>query len=300
MVGSQQTMIQHSPIADDLPGTSRSVSRWRKAARNPSTTFSLAFICLAIICALAPTLIAPYGPNAMDPMALLQAPSWTHPFGTDEYGRDIMSRVIHGARVELVVSIAGVALAFFIGVPLGLISGYRGGIIDAVTMRFQDALLAFPTILFAILVVAAFGASQTSIILTIGVIFIPRFARLVRGSVLFLKEEEFVQASRACGADDTRLLFRHIFPNAFAPLMVQVTLAIAVAILIEAGLSYLGLGVQPPTATWGNMLKQAQAFPVQAPWYVLAPGFCIFLLVLAMNMLGDSLRDSLDPRMRSL
>lgn len=269
-------------------------------ASSPQIFLSLVVIVVALMCTIAPGVIAPFDPNQIDPIAMLQGPSWQHPFGTDEYGRDILSRVIHGTRVELTVSIAGVALAFFVGVPLGLISGFRGGLVDSIIMRFQDALLAFPSILFAILVVAALGASQTSIILTIGVIFIPRFARLVRGSVLFLKEEDFVQASRACGADGQRLLLRHIFPNAFAPLMVQVTLALAVAVLIEAGLSYLGLGVQPPTATWGNMLQQAQSYPAQAPWYVLAPGFCIFLLVLSMNMLGDGLRDGLDPRMRRL
>lgn len=272
----------------------------RELTGSPQLLASMIVIGVFIVCAIVPQIIAPYDPNKIDPIVMLQGPSWEHLLGTDEYGRDILSRVIHGTRIELVVSVAGVALAFFVGVPLGLISGYRGGLVDSFTMRLQDALLAFPTILFAILVVAAMGASQTSIILTIGVIFIPRFARLVRGSVLFLKEEEFVQASRACGAGGLRLLIRHILPNAFAPLMVQVTLALAVAILIEAGLSYLGLGVQPPTPTWGNMLQQAQSFPAQAPWYVLAPGFCIFVLVLAMNMLGDGLRDSLDPRMRRM
>lgn len=272
----------------------------RELAGSPQILASMIVIGIFVVCALAPGIIAPHDPNRIDPIVMLQGPSWQHLLGTDEYGRDILSRVIHGTRVELIVSVAGVALAFLVGVPLGLISGYRGGLVDSFTMRLQDALLAFPSILFAILVVAAMGASQTSIILTIGVIFIPRFARLVRGSVLFLKEEDFVQASLACGADGRRLLLRHILPNAFAPLMVQVTLALAVAILIEAGLSYLGLGVQPPTPTWGNMLQQAQAYPAQAPWYVLAPGFCIFVLVLAMNMLGDGLRDSLDPRMRRL
>jgi peptide/nickel transport system permease protein len=167
-------------------------------------------------------------------------------------------------------------------------------------MRLQDALLAFPSVLFAILVVAALGASKRSIILTVGAIYLPRFARLVRGSVLILKDQDFVTASRAAGATDSQLMIRHVLPNCFAPIMVQVTLAISVAILIEAGLSYLGLGVQPPTATWGNTLKAAQSYPSVAPWYVLAPGFCIFALVLALNTLGDGLRDRLDPRLRGL
>ena len=161
-------------------------------------------------------------------------------------------------------------------------------------------MLAFPTILFAILVVAALGASQRTIILTVGSIFVPRFARLVRGSVLALKEEEFVLASRSVGASPTRVMAKHILPNCIAPILVQITLTISVAILVEAGLSYLGLGVQPPAATWGNMLKQAQSFPRQAPWYVIAPGACIFFVVLSLNLLGDALRDRLDPRLRRL
>ena len=276
-------------------------SRWLHwTSRDPQIVIGLVIIALAFVCALVPSAIAPYDPSQLNPAELLQGPSWRHWMGTDEFGRDILSRIVYGARIELLVSSAGVGLAFALGVPMGLAAGFRGGVVDAITMRFQDALLAFPSILFAILVVAALGASSTSIILTIGVIFLPRFARLVRGSVLILKGEDFVTASRACGASDFRLLMRHILPNAFAPLIVQVTLAMAVAILIEAGLSYLGLGVQPPTPTWGNMLQQAQAFPSQAPWYVLAPGVCIFVLVLTLNMVGDGLRDTLDPRVRRL
>lgn len=272
----------------------------RRLKVDPPLVIGLAVIAVTVFCALFPAVVAPYDGNALNAGGLLAPPSWAHPFGTDEFGRDILSRVVDAARLELVMSGAGVLVAVAIGVPLGLLAGFRGGIIDAVTMRLQDALLAFPAILFAILVVAAFGASALSIILTIGVIYIPRFARLVRGSVLFLKEEDFVTASRASGAADLHLVTRHILPNCLAPLLVQITLALAVAILIEAGLSYLGLGVQPPTPTWGNMLNQAQAYPAQAPWYVLAPGFCIFLLVLAMNMVGDSLRDTLDPKLRRL
>ena len=211
-----------------------------------------------------------------------------------------MSRIIHGARVELVISILGVSLALVFGLPLGMISGYWGGFTDSFLMRFQDALLAFPAVLFSILVVAAMGASQRSIILTIGVIYLPRFARLIRGNVMMLKNEDFVTASRAAGADGPRILIRHVLPNCLASIMVQVTLAMAVAVLIEAGLSYLGLGVQPPTATWGTMLKAAQSYPRQAPWYVLAPGGAIFLLVLSLNTVGDALRDRLDPRLRRL
>ena len=267
---------------------------------DPALIVALIVLALAVVCALVPGWVAPADPNELGSSDLLVGPSWAHPLGTDEYGRDILSRIVHGARPELVIGVFGVLLAVATGVPLGLLAGYRGGIVDAVLMRLQDAVLAFPAILFAILVVAALGASQESIILTVGVVYLPRFARLVRGRVLALKGEDFVVASRAAGASDGRLIVRHILPNCLGSILVQTTLAMAVAVLIEAGLSYLGLGVQPPTATWGTMLKSAQSYPAQAPWYVLAPGFCIFVLVLALNTLGDGLRDRLDPRLRGL
>lgn len=278
----------------------RRFSRLRKLRPDTAFLISSIVICVVVICAIAPGLISPYDPNKLAVGPNLAGPSWSHFVGTDEFGRDLLSRLIDGARIELLISVAGVALAVAVGIPLGVLAGARGGIADSILMRLQDALLAFPSVLFAILVVAALGASQRSIILTIGAIYLPRFARLVRGSVLILKDQDFVTASRAAGATDFQLMTRHVLPNCFAPIMVQVTLAISVAILIEAGLSYLGLGVQPPTATWGNTLKAAQSYPSVAPWYVLAPGFCIFALVLALNTLGDGLRDRLDPRLRGL
>jgi len=274
--------------------------RLRRFRFDPVMALAVLVIALTVVCAVVPGVLAPYPPNKLAVGPNLAAPSWDHWVGTDEFGRDLLSRLIDGARVELVIGVAGVALAVGLGIPLGVLAGMRGGFADSALMRLQDALLAFPSVLFAILVVAAIGASQRSIILTIGVIYLPRFARLVRGSVLVLKEQEFVVASRAGGATDVRLMTRHILPNCLAPILVQITLAISVAILIEAGLSYLGLGVQPPTATWGNLLKAAQSYPSVAPWYVLAPGACIFVLVLALNTLGDGLRDRLDPRLRGL
>jgi peptide/nickel transport system permease protein len=268
--------------------------------RRPSVALilGLAMVGLVAVCAAVPSLLAPYDPDELATGDLLAPPSADHLLGTDEFGRDLLSRIIHGSRMEVVVSVAGVALALAVGAPIGLLAGYRGGLFDTIAMRIQDALLAFPAILFAILVVAAFGTSALGIVLTVGVVYIPRLARLVRGSVLVLKEQEFVLASYACGARERRLILRHILPNAVPPILVQVTLAMAVAILIEAGLSYLGLGVQPPTATWGTLLQHAQQYPAQAPWYVLAPGFCIFIVVLALNSVGDTLRDTLDPRLR--
>jgi ABC-type dipeptide/oligopeptide/nickel transport system permease subunit len=266
---------------------------------DPVLIVSALVLLLFLLWGVVPGIFATHNPNKIGP-DLLQPPSSTYLFGTDEFGRDIYSRVVYGARIEFVISGLGVLVAMAIGIPVGLVAGYRGGWVDSVLMRLQDALLAFPSILFAILIVAARGASRQSIILTVGIIFIPRFARLVRASVLALKEEDFVTASRAIGAGDARLLWRHILPNAMPAILVQITLTMAVAVLVEAGLSYLGLGVQPPTATWGTMLKAAQSYPQQAPWYVLAPGICIFLLVLSLNTFGDGLRDRLDPRVRRL
>lgn len=289
-------------VAGEVPMRERSRSlSWRifGGKADPVLIVSVLVLLLFLCWATVPGLFATHNPNKIGP-DLLRSPSGAHWFGTDEYGRDIYSRVVHGARIEFFISGLGVVLAMAIGIPIGLVSGYRGGWVDSVLMRLQDALLAFPSILFAILIVAARGASQKSIILTVGIIFIPRFARLVRASVLALKEEDFVTASRAIGARDSRLLWRHILPNALPAILVQITLTMAVAVLVEAGLSYLGLGVQPPTATWGTMLKAAQSYPQQAPWYVLAPGICIFLLVLALNTFGDGLRDRLDPRVRRL
>jgi peptide/nickel transport system permease protein len=276
----------------DLP---KRVFRLRPAR---GVSFGVVILALALLCTIVPGPLAPYDPDQLGVGDLLDPPTLQHLMGTDEFGRDILSRIIYSARVELLVSIAGVGLAVVLGVPLGLVSGYRGGWLDAVAMRIQEGLLAFPAILFAILVVVAFGTSAISIILTVGVVYLPRFARLIRGVVLVLKGQEFILASRACGASEPRLIFRHVLPNCIAPILVLVTLAMGVAVLIEAGLSYLGLGVQPPTATWGTMLQHAQSYPAQAPWYVLAPGFCIFLLVLALNLIGDTLRDTLDPRLR--
>jgi len=288
------------PVQLPLGGQKRSLS-WRifGGKADPVLIVSALVLLLFLAWGVAPALFATHDPNKIG-VDLLQPPSRSYWFGTDEYGRDIYSRVVYGARIEFVISGIGVLIAMAIGIPVGLIAGYRGGWVDSVLMRLQDALLAFPSVLFAILIVAARGASQQSIILTVGIIFIPRFARLVRASVLSLKEEDFVTASRAIGATGSRLLWRHILPNALPAILVQVTLTMAVAVLVEAGLSYLGLGVQPPTATWGTMLKNAQSYPQQAPWYVLAPGICIFLLVLSLNTFGDGLRDRLDPRVRRL
>ena len=257
-------------------------------------------LLLVILSTLFPGVLSPHDPNEIHPELALSPPSLDFILGTDEFGRDIFSRIIFGTRVAILISSASVGLAFVIGIPLGLISGLYGGLADGLTMRVMDAVLAFPSLIFTILIVAALGASPFSIIVSIGFLFTPRFARLVRGSVLVLKDVEFVVASRACGAGSSRIMFRTILPNTMAPILVQVTLGMALAISIEAGLSYLGLGIQPPTATWGTMLRDAQRYLYLAPWYTLAPGVLIFVVILLLNFFGDRLRDALDPRLKQV
>lgn len=270
--------------------------------RNTSKPVLLAgtILLLVILSTLFPGVLSPHDPNEIHPELALSPPSLDFILGTDEFGRDIFSRIIFGTRVAILISSASVGLAIVIGIPLGLISGLYGGLADGLTMRVMDAVLAFPSLIFTILIVAALGASPFSIIVSIGFLFTPRFARLVRGSVLVLKDVEFVVASRACGAGSSRIMFRTILPNTMAPILVQITLGMALAISIEAGLSYLGLGIQPPTATWGTMLRDAQRYLYLAPWYTLAPGVLIFVVILLLNFFGDRLRDALDPRLKQV
>jgi len=246
---------------------------------------------------LAP-LLAPYDPTAIHASDGLKPPSAAYLLGTDNLGRDILSRIIYAARTSLLVALGATLVAAAVGVPLGLVAGYAGGKIDSVIMRVLDAILAFPVILLAILVVATLGTATINLMLTIGFVFIPYFTRLVRGNVLALKEREFVEASRASGADDPYLVSRVIFPNILSPIVVQASLTMSLAVLIEAALSFLGLGVQDPTPAWGSMLQNSQLYLRQAPWFVLSPGICIFLAVLGFNLLGDGLRDLLDVSSR--
>ncbi|MBI3962782.1 MAG: ABC transporter permease [Deinococcus sp.] len=267
--------------------------------RDPGLVLAVA-MCLAVVLAgLFPAFLAPLSPTKIGGRPL-QAPSSTNLLGTDELGRDILSRIIYGTRIALGVALGGMLISAASGVPLGMAAGYYGGWVDTLLMRFSDALLSFPAILFAILMAANLGPNLLNLMFTIAVIFLPRFARLARSTTLSIRELEYVQASRAAGASDARIVLVAILPNSLTPLLVQITQGMAIAILIEAGLSYLGLGIQPPTPTWGNMLQRSQAYLAHAPWYVLAPGGCIFLTVLSLNVLGDRLRDILDPRRKGI
>jgi ABC-type dipeptide/oligopeptide/nickel transport system permease subunit len=254
-----------------------------------------------ILMAAAAPLIAPMSPSAQHANAVLKGPGVAegHWLGTDEFGRDILSRVIWGARVSLEVGLASVAFAFALAVPLGILAGFRGGRIGTVIMRGSDMLMAFPTLLLALIIVTALGGSLANEILAIGVALMPNFVRLARSLSLTIRENDYIMAARAIGAGQVRLMARHVFPNALYALIVVATLYIATAIRTEAGLSFLGLGVPPPTPTWGNILSDGRQYIKCCPWITTFSGLAIMLSVLAFNIVGDALRDLLDPRMRS-
>jgi len=254
---------------------------------------------LLLAAAVFADVVAPYDPLEPDYSAALQPPGPGHPLGTDDLGRDVLSRVIHGARASFQAAGVSVGLAMAVGVPIGLFAGYYRGFWDEVLiMRVVDAVQAFPFLLLALAIAATLGPGLTNATIAIGIGFIPGFIRLVRAQVLAQREQEYVQAARALGASDARVMFLHILPNSLAPILVQASLSAATAIITEAGLSYLGLGTQPPAPSWGSMLRHAQTFLGVAPWLAYAPGAAIFLAVLAFNVLGDGLRDAFDPRLR--
>ncbi len=272
--------------------------RFRNCFASLSPPLALAFFWMLImgLMIIAPQLLTSIPPERMSPAERLQGISQAHPLGTDEFGRSILSRVVYGGQTSLLIALSSVGLAALFGVPLGTVAGYCGGWIDTLIMRLQDVLLAFPAILFAILLIATFGSSPLNLVLTIAVVYIPRFARLQRGSVLMIKSRLYVEAARACGVPTRRILWHTILPNTISPLIIQSTLSLAIAVLIESGLSYMGLGIQPPDSTWGVMLRTAQTYMRLAPHYVVVPGVFLFLTVLSINLIGDWLRDQLDPR----
>lgn len=278
--------------------TAPAMRRLMQLVRDPVICVALIILLLVLACAVFSPQLAPYQPNEINAFSTLQAPSSTHLLGTDENGRDVLSRVIYGSRISLTVGVISVGLAVLIGVPLGLIAGYSGRLIDGVIMRVMDAILAFPALILALAIVAILGQGINQVMIAIGITSIPVFARLVRAQTLTLKELDYAQAARALGASTRRILVRHILPNTLAPIIVQASLGMAFAILAEAGLSFLGVGIRPPTATWGGMLQKALRATQRAPTLSIFPGIAIFVTVLALNLLGDALRDILDPRLR--
>jgi peptide/nickel transport system permease protein len=268
----------------------------RRFRRHPGAWVGGAIvIVLVLVAALAPVL-EDRPPNRQNLRARLQPPSVEHRFGTDEFGRSVYSRVLHGARLSLLIGLAPVAAALVVGTLIGLLAGYFGGRLDAILMRAMDVLLAFPSLLLALAVVGTLGPGLVNAVIAVAIVGVPQYARIVRSVVLGVREEEYVQAARALGAGDARLIALHVAPNVLGPVVVQATLGIGFAILSIAGLSFLGLGVQPPTSDWGEMLARGRRFLPDATWLMIFPGLAVSLTVLGFNLLGDALRDALDPR----
>ena len=275
--------------------TARAIRRFK---RRRVAVFALGMIVIFVAAAVLAPLISPYNPDLQIWSAVRKAPSALHWFGTDDVGRDVLARVIFGARASLLAGVISVAIALLVGVPVGLISGYLGGFVDALFSRITDALLACPFLILAIAFAAFLGPSLGNAMIAIGITTTPIFIRLTRGQVMAVKVEDYVEAARAVGNPHWRIALVHIMPNVLPALLVQATLSIAAAIIAEATLSFLGLGQQPPAPSWGSMLNAAQRFLVSAPWMAIWPGLAIFLTVLSFNLVGDGLRDALDPRSR--
>jgi peptide/nickel transport system permease protein len=256
-----------------------------------------AIVALVILAAIAAGVAAPYSPTQQDIRNLLRPPGPGHWLGTDELGRDTLTRVLYGARVSLQVGLIAVGISLIAGALLGLVAGYVRGLTDATIMRIMDGLLALPTLVLALAITAMLGPNLNNVMIAIGVTGVPLFARLVRGQVLSVRELDYIQAARSLGANDAHVMLTHVLPNVMAPIVVQASLTMPAAILAEAGLSFLGLGVQPPTPSWGAMLNTAKGYLQQDPWLAVAPGTAIFVTVLGFNFLGDAVRDALDPRL---
>ena len=269
---------------------------WRRLKRRRAAMVGLVVVAIVTMLALAAPWIAPYDPLKTNFLLVRKAPSALHWFGTDEIGRDVLSRVIWGARASLLAGVVSVAIALAVGVPLGLLSGYARGWVDGLLMRITDGLLACPALILAIAMAAFLGPSLTNAMIAIGITATPVFIRLTRGQVMAVMVEDYVEAARALGNPPIRIALRHVLPNVLPPVMVQATLAMAAAIIAEAALSFLGLGQQPPAPSWGSMLNVARNFIGQAPWMSWWPGLAIVLVVLAFNLLGDGLRDAFDPK----
>ena len=280
-----------------------SESPWRKSVRqltrNPTAMIGLGALVLLTFVAIAAPWLAPYDPIRQDPMLFLKPPSAEHWLGTDQFGRDIFSRILYGARISLRIGLVSVGIAIALGGFLGLVSGFYGGWLDQVISRFVDLLLAFPGILLALVIVSVIGPSLTNVMIAVGISATPTYARVVRGSVLAARENVYVEAAHALGAGDRRVLARHVLPNVLAPVIVLATLGVAGAILTGAALSFLGLGAAPPTPEWGAMLSEGRNYMRLAWWISTFPGLAIMIAVLATNLFGDGLRDALDPRMRT-
>ena len=282
--------------ADEAIGEAPWLRAVRRLVKRRAAMIGLGIVVFFILLAAMAPLVSPYDPLATNWATVRKPPSAAHLFGTDEIGRDVLARIVWGSRASLLAGLVSVMLALAAGVPIGLVSGYAGGALDATVMRLIDAMLAIPFLILAIALAAFLGPSLTNAMIAIGITQTPIFARLTRGQVLQVKHEDYIEAARAVGNPHLRIVLRHMLPNIVPPLLVQATLATAAAIIAEASLSFLGLGQQPPNPSWGSMLNTAKNFMAQAPWMAIWPGLAIFSLVLSLNLFGDGLRDALDPR----
>jgi peptide/nickel transport system permease protein len=292
------TLASPLPLAADAAVESPARRALRRLLRRRGAIFGLVVLAIFVLLAVAAPWVTPYDPIAQGWMTVRKAPSAVHWFGTDEVGRDVLTRVVFGARASLMAGVISIGIALTIGVPLGLVAGYLGGFVDALISRLTDAMLACPFLILAIALAAFLGPSLGNAMIAIGITATPIFVRLTRGQVMAVKVEDYVEAARAVGNPRWRIALVHILPNILPALLVQATLSIAAAIIAEAALSFLGLGQQPPAPSWGSMLNAAQRFLVNAPWMAIWPGLAIFATVLSFNLLGDGLRDALDPRER--
>jgi peptide/nickel transport system permease protein len=303
-MAAQRSLTADAP-ADDVQALRRQArSPWAvtslKILRAPVAAVCLAIILVFAVSAVFASVLAPYSPREQRATASLQTPTLAHPLGTDQLGRDVLSRMMYGARVSLGIGIGAVALGSSLGIMLGLAAGYLRGAADEVIMRLMEVQIAFPGLIFALALVSTLGPSVRNLLIAIGLAQVPPLARLVRSQVLTMRERDFVMAARTLGASDWRIVMRHIWPNCMAPVIVAATLGMGYAVLAEASLSFLGVGVRPPTPTWGSMLQFSFGYLSNAAYLSIVPGVAIFLLVLSFNMLGDALRDALDPSLRGM
>jgi peptide/nickel transport system permease protein len=292
------------PVVTDVERAARRRRPWRAilrfCQREPLGAFGMAIVIVMAIAGFSAELIAPYSPTANDFAAMTEAPSWAHWLGTDQFGRDLLSRIIYGARTALIVGLSSALVGGIAGLVLGVGSAYFGGLIDLILQRVFDVLMAFPLIIMALAVVSIFGTGVQNVIVAITIPLIPRCARVVRSSALAIREIPYVDAARACGYSHARIILRHMVPNVVAPFLIMITAFVGQAILAEASLSYLGLGVQEPVPAWGLMLQGgAEEYASTAPWIAIFPGVAIMLSVLGINLFGDALRDELDPKLRN-
>jgi peptide/nickel transport system permease protein len=290
--------VAAAAAALESPARSFAGDTWRRFRRSPGALVGAVVIATIALAAIFAPFIAPHDPLVQDLTAQSLPPSPAHLFGTDKLGRDVFSRIVYGARTSISIGFVAVGLAITVGTFVGVVAGYLGGRVESALMGAMDVMLAFPSIILAIAITTILGPSVTNLMIAVGIVYIPQYARLARSSTLAVKETEYVEAARAVGARVPRIILRHVIPNILAPLLVQATLGIATAELEAAGLSYLGLGARPPAPEWGAMLNDARDYWVSAPWALIFPGVAITTLVLGFNLLGDGLRDALDPKTR--